>query len=74
MKTQAEIDRALLRLAERLQALCRELPPTQVLEAFSAEARPLTEQVPAEHEAWVEDRIHRMLGDAGLLPDDAAGG
>lgn len=74
MKTKRDIDTELARLADRLQALCSQLTPEQVLETFPAEARPLTEQVPAEHEAYVEDRIHRMLADAGLIADDSPTG
>lgn len=74
MKTKAEIDAALSRLSARLRALCSELPPGQVLEAFSREARPLTEQVTPEFEAYVEERVHAMLAEAGLIPDDAASG
>ncbi|MGY1410985.1 MULTISPECIES: hypothetical protein [unclassified Luteimonas] len=74
MKTKAEIDAALTRLSARMQALCSELPPGQVLEAFSREARPLTEQVAPEYEAYVEERVHAMLAEAGLIPDDAASG
>ena len=74
MKTKAEIDAALSRLSARMQALCSELPPGQVLEAFSREARPLTEQVTPEFEAYVEERVHAMLAEAGLIPDDAASG
>ena len=46
MKTKAEIDAALPRLSARMQALCSELPPEQVLEAFSREARPLARVSP----------------------------
>jgi len=74
MKTRADIDTDLARLSARLQELCGELPSEQVLEAFSREARPLTEQVAPEHEAYVEDRVHAMLAEAGLIQDDAAGG
>jgi len=74
MKTKAEIDAALTRLSARMQALCSELPPEQVLEAFSREARPVTEQVTPEFEAYVEERVHAMLAEAGLIPDDAASG
>jgi len=74
MKTRADIDAELARLSERLDALCRELPPERVLEAFPDEVRPLTEQVAPEHEAYVEDRVNAMLTAAGLIHDDAAGG
>src|SRR5690606_11956578 len=74
MKSKADIDATVARLAERLRELCTQLPPAQVLEAFSREAAPLTEQVPAEHEAYVEERIHSLLSDAGLIPDDSPGG
>lgn len=74
MKTRADIDALLARLAGRLQALLAELPREQVLAAFSAESRPLTEQVPPEHEAYVEEGVNRLLREAGLVADDAAGG
>ncbi len=74
MKTREDIDAALDRLSERLQALCSELPPEQVLEVFPDEVRPLTERVAPEYEAYVEERVHDMLAEAGLIRDDAAGG
>ncbi|NYZ62939.1 hypothetical protein [Luteimonas deserti] len=74
MKTQAEIDSALAQLEDRLQSLCSELPPERVLEAFADETRRVTAGVPAEHEAHVEDSVHRMLADAGLIPDDSPTG
>ena len=74
MKDKADIDAALARLAARLDALCRQLPREQVLEAFSNETGPVTGQVPPEHEAYVESRIHALLADAGLIQDDSPGG
>ena len=74
MKTKADIDRELAHLQERLAELCDRLPPARVIEAFSGETAPLTDQVPAEHEAYVEERIHRMLTEAGLIQDDSPGG
>lgn len=74
MKDKADIDAALARLATRLDELRSELPQDQVLKAFSDETAPVTEHVPPEHEAYVEDRIHAMLAEAGLIQDDSPGG
>ena len=74
MKSKADIDAALERLAARLEELRARLPQGQVLEAFSNETGPVTEQVPPEHEAYVESRIHALLADAGLIQDDSPGG
>jgi hypothetical protein len=74
MDTLAYLETELARLASRLDDLCSHLPPEQVLEEFSGEARPVVEAAPAEHEAYVEDRVHAMLVEAGLIPDDSPTG
>ncbi len=74
MKDKADIDAALARLAQRLAELCERLPQDRVLEAFSRETASVTGQVPPEHEAYVEECVHRMLAGAGLIQDDSPGG
>ncbi|MFL6587454.1 MAG: hypothetical protein ACJ8GV_11305 [Luteimonas sp.] len=72
MKTKSDIDAALDRLAERLSELRHSLPKEEVLDAFGEAARPLIEAVPAELDAYVQDRVHTLLTDAGLILDDPA--
>lgn len=72
MKTKADIDTELERLKQKLEALCNDLPQDEILDAFAEAARPLTEQVPPEHDAYVQDRVHTLLTNAGLIADDPA--
>lgn len=72
MKTKADIDTELERLQQKLETLRRDLPQDQILDAFAEAAKPLTEQVPPEHDAYVQDRVHTLLTDAGLIADDPA--
>ncbi len=74
MKTLSDIDAMLERLRSRLQALLDAQPRETVLDAFSEDARPLIEQVPEEHDAYVQDRVHRMLVAAELIPDESPTG
>ncbi|MDR7191847.1 hypothetical protein [Luteimonas terrae] len=74
MKTQHDIDIELERLAGQLAELRRTLPQDEVLEAFGEAARPLTERVPPELDAYVQDRVNMLLTDAGLIQDDPASG
>jgi len=74
MKDKTEIDAELARMAERLDALCSELPQDEVLAVFSTETAPVTEHVPPELESYVERRIHAMLAGAGLIQDDSPSG
>ena len=73
MKTRAEIDAELDRLERRLPELVQECPPDEVLEAFAAEAEPLTEQAPAEHHAHITGRINCLLASAGLISGETEG-
>jgi len=70
MKSKSDIDAALVRLAGQLAELRRTRPQQDVLEAFGEVARPLVEQVPAEHDAYVQERVHALLTEAGLIQDD----
>lgn len=72
MTTLADIDAELARLADTLAHLIATRPRAEVLDAFSDAARPLAERVPAEHDAYVQERINTLLTDAGLVPDDPA--
>ncbi|ATD66664.1 hypothetical protein CNR27_03700 [Luteimonas chenhongjianii] len=74
MQTRTEIDAMLARLEARLRELMAQTPHDAVLDAFSDEAAPLIEQVPEEHDAYVQERVHRMLVGAGLIPDESPTG
>ncbi|PBJ84005.1 hypothetical protein CMZ84_05975 [Lysobacteraceae bacterium NML93-0399] len=74
MKSRSDIDALIDQLRARLQALLDAHPHDAVLDLFADEAKPLVEQVPAEFDADVQDRVHRMLVDAGLLPDESPTG
>ncbi|WP_374012076.1 hypothetical protein [Pseudoxanthomonas koreensis] len=73
METRADIDAALECLQRRLPELMAELERDKVLEAFAAEAEPLTRAPPAEHEAYIHRRLNCMLADAGLAPGESEG-
>lgn len=74
MKDLADIDAELARLERRLPGLIAERgEKAGVLEAFSAEAEPLTRGLPAEHEAYVNSRLNCMLAAAGLVPGEPEG-
>ncbi|AKC87016.1 hypothetical protein [Pseudoxanthomonas suwonensis] len=73
MKTPADIDAELARLERRLPELIARHDGPDVLEAFAAEAEPLTRDVPAEHEAYVNSRLNCMLAAAGLVPGEPEG-
>lgn len=70
----ADIDRELERLQQRLRALCDELPADQVQDAFAGEAESLTVDPPAEHDAYIQERIHAMLVEAGVIEDESPTG
>ena len=74
MKSRSDIDTELARLEALLPGLVARLPAAQVLDAFAAEARPLTEQVAEEHQAEVTRRLNCMLAAAGLVPGRTGGG
>lgn len=74
MTTLSDIDAMLEGLRGRLEALLAERPRETVLDVFSEEAKPLIEQVPEEHDAYVQDRVHRMLVGAELIPDESPTG
>ena len=74
MKTLSDIDAMLDQLRGRLEALLGDQPREAVLDAFSEAAKPLIEQVPEEHDAYVQDRVHRMLVAAELIPDESPTG
>ncbi|MDR6990451.1 hypothetical protein [Luteimonas sp. 3794] len=73
MNSKADIDAGLERLAATLAELRRTLPQDEVLEAFGEAARPLTGQVPAELDAYVQGRVNTLLTDAGLIQEDPGG-
>ncbi len=74
MDSRSDIDDELERLASRLRALVQQVPQDEVLPVFSEELRRFASRVPAEHDAYVQERVHDMLADAGLIPDDPATG
>lgn len=74
MNAKADIDAELDRLQDRLRALLAERPRDEVLDAFAREAQPLIERSSAEHAAYIQDRIHDMLVDAGAIEDDSPTG
>lgn len=75
MAPRNDIEAELARLQRRLTALLAEHGnrKAEVLEAFSAEAAPLTGQVPAEQAAFVNKRLNCMLAAAGLVAAEAEG-
>jgi hypothetical protein len=68
MKTRAEIDVELARLARVLPKLIDECEPDDVLEAFAAESEIMTEVAGPDDAAYVQDRIQCLLLSAGLIP------
>ena len=74
MRSKADIDLELQRLEQHLQVLCAELPRDEVHDAFAREAHPLTSEPPAEHDAYIQERIHEMLVAAGVIEDESPTG
>ena len=75
MDPRIDIEAELARLQQRLAALLAEHGGRKaaVLDAFSAEAEPLTARVPAEQAALVNKRLNCMLAAAGLVAAEAEG-
>lgn len=74
MDSRSDIDSELERLASRLRALVKQLPQDEVLQVFAEELQRVVARVPAEHDAYVHERVHDMLAAHGLIPDDPATG
>lgn len=67
MKTRADIDAELQRLEQLIPALKAEGDTATALDRFAQASTPLTRDAPAEHEAYVNQRLTCMLVAAGLV-------
>ena len=67
MNTRAQIDAELQRLEQLIPELKADADPAAALDRFAAASAPLTRDAPAEHEAYIHQRLGCILVDAGLV-------
>ena len=70
MKTRAELDAALADLESKLEAMIRDYPDSDLMDAFAGEAEAIEEATGPDDREHVNNRIQCMLRDAGLIPGD----
>lgn len=67
MNTRAQIDAELQRLEQLIPGLKADGDPARALDRFAEASAPLTRDAPAEHEAYINQRLNCILVDAGLV-------
>jgi len=67
MDTRAKIDAKLQRLEQLIPELKAQGDTAAALDLFAKASTPLTRDAPAEHEAYITQRLTCMLVDAGLV-------